>query len=324
MANFSNPENLLLKDAILNTIAYADVFDYPLSAAQVQRYLTGLQASPETVSARLERLSGDGNILRRVDDYYLLAGREHIVETRQRRQAVAQRLWPKARRYGRLIANLPFVRMLAVTGSLAMDNAEGQGDIDYMIVTVKGRVWLCRLLVLGVVRLAAWQKVNLCSNYLVAEDVLEIPARNLYSAHEFAQMIPLAGADVYENMRRLNPWVKDFLPNADGSPGPAPEKTSISKLRGLLEKLLLSPLGERLERWEMERKVRKLARQNSGNPEAVFNAGMCKGHADRHGQRTELLLNERLARLALETRSEPEALEMLDPLAIYAQHKVSP
>ena len=135
-------------------------------------------------------------------------------------------------------------------------------------------------------------------------------------------MIPLAGAEVYEHMRRLNPWVKDFLPNADGSPGAAPEKTSISKLRGLFEKLLMSPLGHRLERWEMERKVRKLARQNSGNPEAVFNAGMCKGHADRHGQRTEMLLNERLARIALETRVEPEALEIINPLPIYDQHKV--
>jgi hypothetical protein len=35
-----------------------------------------------------------------------------------------------------------------------------------------------------------------------------------------------------------------------------------------------------------------------------------------------MLLNERLARLALETRPVPDALEGVNPLAIYLQHKV--
>ena len=298
-----NPEISPLMRAILNTIVYADIFDYPLTIAQIHRYLTGVRAAPESVSEQLEALDWKAGILNRIGEYYLLTGRENIVNIREQREQTAARLWPQALRYGRIIAGLPFVRMVAVTGSLAMNNAGDQGDIDFLIVTANDRVWLCRLLVLCVVRLAAWQKVNLCPNYLVSERALEIPTRSLYAAHEFTQMVPLAGLDIYQEMRRLNPWFKNFLPNADSNP----TQTEIcdlplshpAGLRKLLEMLLSSPIGNWLERWEARRKIRKLSRENGGNPEAIFNTDICKGHSNRHGQSTEMVLNERLTRLSL-------------------------
>ncbi len=49
----------------------------------------------------------------------------------------------------------------------------------------------------------------------------------------------------------------------------------------------------------MKRKVEKLSRKQSFSPEAYFSAAVCKGHADRHGQKTELALDERLKGLGL-------------------------
>jgi hypothetical protein len=300
-----NPETAPLIRAILNTIVYADIFDYPLTSAQIHRYLTGMRAAPESVSEQLENLGRQPGVLISVGEYYLLSGRENIVDIRKQREQTAARLWPQALRYGRMIAALPFVRMLAVTGSLAMNNAGDQGDIDFMIVTANDRVWLCRLLVLAVVRLATWQKVNLCPNYIVSERALSIPTRNLYAAHEFTQMVPLAGLDTYQEMRRLNPWFKNFLPNADGFPAQTEacdlQSSHPAGLRRLLEMLLSGLLGNWLERWEARRKIRKLSRENSDNPEALFNTDICKGHSNRHGRSTEMVLNERLTRLSLTT-----------------------
>lgn len=299
----SKQENPTLMNAILNTIVYADVFDYPLTAAQIHRYLTNLSATPAEVSARLENLQVEVRVLRCQEDgdFYLLAGRQKILDTYRRRQLVATKLWRQALRYGHIIASLPFVRMLAVTGSLAMDNTEENGDIDFLIVTSHERVWLCRLLILGVVWLAARRKVKLCPNYLISERSLGIPTQNLYSAHELTQMVPLTGMEIYQQMRAQNSWSANFLPNAVGLPeraAPLIKGGYLPGLRKLLEIILLSPIGTRLEHFEMRRKIQKFSREHKGNSEALFSADMCKGHFNRHGQRTEKVLNERLVRLS--------------------------
>ena len=307
MPSKSNSKLSPLIRAILDTIVYADVFDYPLTKQQIHRYLTGLCAPPELVFDQLKKMGPPDGILQNIGQYTLLVGRENIVKTRVLREKVAARLWPAALRYGKLIAGLPFVRMVAVTGSLAMNNVDENGDIDYLIVTANGRLWLCRLLVLGVVWLAARERVSLCPNYLITERALEISNHSLYAAHEFAQMVPVAGLEVYLQMRQKNPWVNDYLPNATGAPGRGNwqaenEKTSL--LRRLSEKILLTPAGTRVEAWEMRRKVRKLSLENNDNPETLFNADICKGHSNRHGQRTEKNLNERLDQLILKVKNE--------------------
>jgi hypothetical protein len=50
----------------------------------------------------------------------------------------------------------------------------------------------------------------------------------------------------------------------------------------------------------MERKIRKLRRENGDNPEASFSAEMCKGHAHRHGHKTEKALSQRLESIFVE------------------------
>ncbi|RME45307.1 MAG: hypothetical protein D6796_10660, partial [Caldilineae bacterium] len=210
------PSPDLLLRAILRALAYADIFDYPLTAAEIHRYLE-VPASLERVQEVLQ----DGRLsptrFRRCDGFFTLPGREAIVETRRRRAVLSAQQWPRAHRYGRWIAALPFVRMVAVTGSLAVDNVEPGTDIDYLIVTEAGRLWLCRAMVIGLVRLAALWGDEVCPNYFITENALHFAERTLYTAHELAQMVPLAGAATYHRIRRLNAWAATFLPNAAGS-----------------------------------------------------------------------------------------------------------
>lgn len=303
MQKAADIERSSLSLAILHTVAYADVFDYPLTEAELHRYLTGLAASPESIR---QALCDDAFLrarLKRLDEYIFLAGREQIVARRARRERIAARLWPQARRYGRLIAALPFVRMVAVTGSLAMDNVDEGADLDYLVVARSGRLWLCRALILALGRLAELQGLRLCPNYIISERALEFPDQSLYSAHELAQMVPLAGLEVYERIRALNPWVRRFLPNTQDAPAravPAAGNGPSLALQAVLEALLLGPAADRLERWEMERKIRKLRAENGDNPEASFSVDLCKGHFNRHGQKTEYLLQQKLEGLSLE------------------------
>jgi hypothetical protein len=289
-----------LANAILHTLAYADVFDYPLSAAEIHRYLAGVRCSPASVQQAL----GEAGTLSACGGFYSLPGRQELTATRRQREATATRLWAHASGYGRVIASLPFVRHVSVTGALALDNVEAGADIDYLIVTENGRLWLCRALVLLVGRLARLRHgVRLCPNYLVSLQSLAFPDRTLYAAHEIAQMVPLSGMEVYAEIRRQNAWVEGFLPNAGGAPGVPVRSTQPQPSGGsrpLIERLLRLPLFSRLEQWEMQRKIRRLSREQGGSPEAAFSADYCKGHDRQHQARAHAALAERLGRLERE------------------------
>jgi hypothetical protein len=284
------PAEKLLR-SIFHTLAYSDVFDYPLTADEIYCYLTSVSASLEDVTQAL----AEETLFAQVGDYFTLRGRERIVEVRKRRSAIARRLWPKAARYGRMLAMLPFVRMVAVTGSLAMNNAEAGKDIDYMIVTTPGHLWTCRLLSLLVARFAKVEGVSLCPNYLVTTNALEFKERSLYVAHELAQMIPLAGLETYQEIGRLNRWMAEYLPNASLTPEMPQCMTPVQTLiQRALEVFLSLPFGSWLEKWEMNRKIARLRREQSASFESYFSADVCKGHIDRHGENVVTALALRL------------------------------
>lgn len=276
-----------LERAIVMTVAYADVFDYPLTGGEIHRYLAGVAAAPAEVAAALRQGLLRAGTLAQVGPYVMLPGREAIVATRQRRAAVAERMWPAAVFYGRMIGRLPFVRMVAVTGALAVNNVERGADIDYLIITEPGRLWLCRAIIIGLVRLAARRGHILCPNYLLSERALALSQHSLYGAHELMQMVPITGVACYNRMRRANAWADELLPNAAGMPFlVTPQAGARSRSQALAELALRTRPGGWLERWEMERKVRKFSARHPGNPEISLNSDCCKGHFDGHGQRT--------------------------------------
>lgn len=277
-----------IANAILHTLTYADIFDYALTPDEVHRFLIGVRASREDVARALNdpaRL--DGNI-RRLDGFLALPQRESTVASRLHWRAQGQHLWERARFYVRLIAYFPFVRMVAVSGGLSMDNAR-DSDIDLLIVTAPERLWLVRGLAVALVRLARLRGDKLCPNFLLTENALAIPDRELYNAHEIVQMVPLFGLPVYRKMRELNSWAETFLPNAESIDSNAAEKP----LRGIgaiaknfFERLLQGKLGDRIEQWEMTRKIKKLSAQIPADADTVhFSQDVCRGFFSGHAKR---------------------------------------
>ncbi len=279
------------EQAIVNTVAYVDAFDYPLTPAEIHRYLVHVPLADAELQSILSRGGLVPERLSYRDGLYMLPGREDVADVRRQRQQTAARLWPDAIHYGLLMARMPFVRMVAVTGSLAVNNVGAVEDVDYLVVTADDHLWVSRAFVLLIVRLAARRGVELCPNYFLTERALRFREQNLYTAHEVAQMVPIYGLPVYEALRRVNTWTRRFLPNAVGAPvaplvGTLREHTRHSPMREALEAAFATRLGRRLDRLEMARKVRKFRRVYQGWQESDFSADRCKGHFNHHQQRT--------------------------------------
>lgn len=291
-----SPEALSLREAIFCTLSYADVFNYPLTLSELHRYLIGIQITPEALAAALRGMSE----IPRTGDYYTLPGRASLVALRQRREEIARALWPHALRYGRRIAGLPFVRMVALSGALAVNNVEAGDDLDYLIVTVARRVWLTRLLIVQfIVKPAAQRDQEVCPNFLLAEHALTLAAHDLFHAHELVQMVPLYGLDVYEGFRDRNAWTSVFLPNASGPPRVEIVRRNRSRAgRALLEAPLQNPLGNWVESREVIRMQQKLqALPGSNDSEVALSPDQCKGHVHSHAHLTRSAFFARLNEL---------------------------
>ncbi len=326
--------------AIRQTVAYADLFDYPMEAGEIHRYLWGITATHDQVSHALKSMcsvdqtlscssSGDDGAI-----WYTLPGREWVGAIRRRREANAKVLWVKALRYAHLIGLLPFVRMVAVTGSLAVGNIDPKADIDYLIVTRPGRLWLCRAAIIALTKVAALQGDTICPNYLLSETSLLLKEQNFYTAHEFTQMVPLYGMSVYHRMQTVNEWIQQFLPNATGSPplaekwfrschwhGIVPTKRNYAGLvKRMIEGVLQAAPGAWLEQWEMNRKLRKFTRHHAQNAECSFSPECCKGHFHKHMTRTLTSLSRRLGEIEpelsvpLNNSTDPGRAESPHPL----------
>jgi hypothetical protein len=273
--------------AIFKTLVYGDIFDYPLTLDEIHHFLIEDASSLEAVQTALECSEWLAQRVTRVNGYY--ATRPETADLRDYRQQVSEKLWRSARRYGVWMAYLPFVRMVALTGALAMHNAnDADDDLDYLIVTARGRVWLARLMVVAMVRMGRLWGVQICPNYVVSETRLSQQRKDLYIAHELVQMVPVSGGDTYQRMRAANDWMAAMMPNANGNPRATPPHEPRGVLHLLqrgCERLLAGRLGDKLEAWERHRKTVKFAAEEaqSDHSAAIIDQEQVKGHFKDYG-----------------------------------------
>jgi hypothetical protein len=221
-------------------------------------------------------------------------------------------------RYGLAIAAVPFVRMVAITGTLAMENVDTDADVDFFIVTDPRRVWLSRSLSIALVYRGRLERVDICPNYVISSDALDQFDRSFFSAHELAQMVPIYGLDVYERLIQSNCWAATYLPNAFGSePGVRQchraKGMGLSSFRSSLkrgaERALKGSLGDL---WEHRESMKKISQLNTeaacaGSNGAAFSLQWCKGHIDDHSNPIQQAYTQRLARLGV---ALPETWEL--------------
>ncbi len=295
-----------IEAAVLRTLLYADVFNFPMTSEEIHHFL--IDDAPASLKQIEDILATSLFIREHVEmdcGYFVRVGRRALIEQRMAREKASQTLWPQALRYGTWLARLPFVRMVAVTGALAMHNAASvHDDLDYMLVTAEGRVWLARAFSILLVRVARLGGVIICPNYVLSESALEQNKKDLFIAHEITQMIPIYGHPLYWAFRAVNTWVADHLPNADKTfrdePEHPPGKFGLT-IKRTLEALLGGKLGDRLENWEYQRKLRRFAGDmKTPHSAAQLDEKRVKGHFKDYGHPVLRQYHERLREYGLE------------------------
>jgi hypothetical protein len=198
--------------AIAHSVLYAALFDYPLTLAQLRQTLIESEQTPSEILATFgasERLRA---IIDLEDGYFFPVGRRDLLAERRRREQRSRRFLDRHRRLLACICALPWVRLVALSGSIAHMNLEGSGDLDLFIVTKGRHVWSTAVAVVLLAKLMRKRR-TLCANFVLADTALTLEQQDLFSASQIVHLKPLVGRGVYQKLLARNPFVQRFYPN---------------------------------------------------------------------------------------------------------------
>ena len=204
---------LPVKHDILATLSYFDIFDYPITQTEIFQFLHH-DHSIDEVTEGLNQLSAE-NWIFKYDDFYTLQENHQLITRRRKGNVQARKMLKTADTVAAFLSGFPFVKGVAVSGSLSKNFAEESSDIDFFIITTRNRLWLARTMMHCFKKLTFLfnRQDWFCMNYYIDEDALEIAEKNIYTATEIATLLPLRGISIFEEFFQANKWSREFLPN---------------------------------------------------------------------------------------------------------------
>jgi len=286
--------------AIVATLLYYDLFSFPLRADELVRFA---QTAPGSVDAALapsvrandlpptaEWWESQPAAAAKGENFWYLKGRSDFIPRRNALANASVAKLERANKFARLLQLIPGVRFIGITGSLAMESAVPEDDIDFLVIAAHDRLWLTRALVLAA--LMSWgvkrpddggtEYPNLiCANIFLSESDLSIPDENLFIAHEICQMLPLLGESTYRAFLSANAWVKGYLPQWQPRRVRFQDRANWRRTQRVFERTVNNRFGSKLDVELMRRQVRRIdAKHARGhNPNVKVSSTQLRFHA---------------------------------------------
>ncbi|MFA4831259.1 MAG: hypothetical protein WC862_02220 [Patescibacteria group bacterium] len=216
-----------LKQSILQTLAYFDIFDHPLTKEELRRWHYGVafQLLYSDFLMWLDTMTKAG-LFGCKHGYYFLLGREEIVAQRERRIQLVEKKMKIAIRGIKKIRWTPFVRAVFVCNTLSGGYTTEESDIDVFVIVKNGRLWLARLqatlilILSGLRRNKKKSKDRICLSFYAADNYLDlstvsIDKPDIYLMYWISQLVPVYDPDnLHNDISKKNQWIKEYLSNA--------------------------------------------------------------------------------------------------------------
>jgi glycosyltransferase involved in cell wall biosynthesis len=197
--------------AVLDTIAYGAVFEYPMTLTEIHRSLMGVSLSRSEVSRLLRHHPLIRESVEAEPPYHFLKGRRSSIEARLDASRRTRDLLAREELAIDLVRRTPFVRMVAFSGATAHENSR-DGDVDLFVVTARERTWAVAFLLFMAMKLLGRRR-TICLNYFLSEDRLALSERDAFTASQIVSLKPLSGRGVFYRLVRENEWGASFFPN---------------------------------------------------------------------------------------------------------------
>jgi len=236
-----------LRRGIIRTLAYYDIFSYPLTAAEIYFNLGNNHTNLEEIKYELKNLTTNKIVYSKGEFFQLTEDEKYVSRRREGNELAIKRLKTAIKVSG-FISRFPFIRGILLSGSISKGFMEEDSDIDYFVITHPNRVWFSRLMLMLFEKLFLLNSKKIfCINYFVDSKNMEIEEKNIFTATEIVTLLPTFGKEIYEEFYEKNIWVKQFYPNY---PKRETDKVIDRKngiIKSLLEKILANKFGDKID-----------------------------------------------------------------------------
>lgn len=268
---------------ILTTIVYYDVLDYPLTAFEIWKYLICMEEKKMSEEERIDlakvmTILENGelkNLIQKYQGFYFLENRSNLVAQRIKRTKTSEKKLKIIFKVAKRLRWIPYLKMIVVTGRLAMKNTEKDSDIDVLIAFKKGKIFTGRLLFTVALHFLGKRRHDrkiadrVCLNYFITEDSLEIKLKDLFSASEYFFALPVFGWEAFQKFQKNNNWIVDYKPNYFPV-----EIAEVRMIEGSTLSCFLQKLGEKildsrwveglLKKWQLQKIARNPKTKQKG------------------------------------------------------------
>jgi hypothetical protein len=255
-----------LKQSILKTLVYYDLFKYPLTADEIRLFLDRSASEKEVQHALLELQHEQRVFL--LENFYSIQNETSLKERRKSGNAKAEMMLEKAAAISRKLFKFPYVRAIGICGSLSKNFADDYADIDYFVITKANRLWIARTIMHLYKKLPFLKGKDkwYCMNYFVDEAILQIEEQNIYTATELVTVKPMYGNGSMKNFFDANDWALRYFPNQSAPSSDNQSKPS-SWMKKVIETLFNNRFGDWLDnyffrlttkRWKLKEDQRRL------------------------------------------------------------------
>lgn len=198
--------------AVVKTLAYFDIFQYPLTKEEIQQF-SGLRIPPSLLQELLQELVSQKKIFQ-LENFFSLQDNPLLIYRRRQGNERAVALLKKAQRIGRFLYQFPFVSAVGISGSLSKNFADQQADIDFFIITKPNRLWIARTLMHLYKKFTflTGRQHYYCMNYYIDETACSLTDRNIFTAIELKTLLPVCGESAMRHFFDNNQWAESWLP----------------------------------------------------------------------------------------------------------------
>ena len=206
------------KSEIIHILSYFAFFQYAPTLEEIHTFFP-IKITKNDLKKQLDLLEW------KYENRYTLGEYRISVESQKLKARNSIKKIESVRLFVKLLGLCPHVKMIGLSGSVAMMNAEKDHDVDLFIITAAGRLWTARIIGLILATIMGRRRKReerhapnkICLNLFFDERDLSLPVhkRGEYGAHEVLQMKPLIEKDdMYGKFLKANTWVFKKFPNA--------------------------------------------------------------------------------------------------------------